>query len=277
MAVHETILSFYAGLDPTLQMLVKAFAFVVVAYIVVGIAKRLLFRAMARTPSIDRTLAAFFRGVLGGIGWIIIVLAFLTGLGVDPVALVGTLAIGGFILAFALKDTLGNLAAGVMLLVYRPFNVGEGVKVKGHEGTVVDLGIALTRLKTWDGLLVSIPNGAILGDSILNYTRNGIRRIEVNVGVDYGDNIDSAVQAALSAASDSRVLTDPAPQVVLTGLGESSVDLQLRAWANVTDFGATKSDLIKQVKLKVEASGCSIPFPQRDLHMIPAAGAGNGG
>ncbi len=270
--LHGELGAVYDGLPGWLQLATRGLIFLVIAYLVVKVAKMMLFRAIARAPSLDRTLESFLRGLVTGIGWVLILVVTLGGLGVDPVALMGTVAIGGFVIGFALKDTLGNFAAGVMLLVYRPFNVGEAVELKSATGTVTELGMAMTRLKTADGRLVTLPNGIIIGESILNFTRNGTRRVEIDVGIGHGDDVDVAVRASLAAAArDVRILAEPAAAVVVTSLGASSVDLQVRAWVAASDFATVTSDLRVAVKRAIEEAGCSIPFPQRDVHLHQAS------
>ncbi len=229
--------------------------------------------ALQREKRIDATLRSFLDTIVDVVGWALVVVFTLGVAGVNVGAMLGGLAIGGFVIGFALKDTLGNLAAGVMLLFYRPFNVGDTITVAGQDGDVVDLGLALTTLKAADGRIITLPNGNVLGGTIINHTRNDKRRADVMVGIGYDDDIGAATRAILAAvASDSRVLSDPAPSVRITGLGASSVDLQVRPWVQTGDFWQTKADLHETVKKAIADAGCSIPYPQTDVHVRQVPG-----
>lgn len=244
-----------------------------VGFLTIRIIIRTLDRSLRRIPRIDETLREFLDRLVDVVAWSLLTVVVLGTAGVNVGALLGGLAIGGFVLGFALKDTLGNLAAGVMLLFYRPFNVGDTITLGSNEGEVTALGMALTTLAAADGRLITVPNGAVLGGAIVNHTRSPVRRADVLVGISYDDDIDAATRAILEAVSaDSRVLADPAPGVRITGLGASSIDLQVRPWVQTGDFWQTKADLNATVKRAVEDAGCTIPFPQRDVHMHQVAG-----
>lgn len=259
-----------AALPGWQRSLFTAAAIILVGYLFMRFGRALVRRGMERNRHIDATLTQFVMAVISSVGWIVIVGAVLVYAGnVDLTAMLGGLAIGGFVIGFALKDTLGNLAAGVMLLFYRPFNLGDTVTISGETGDVVSLGMALTTLKVADGRIVTIPNGNVLGSAITNHTRNPIRRADVLVGISYDDDIDTAVKAVMQAlSSDERVLPEPAPSVRITSLGASSVDLQVRPWVNTPDVWQAKADLHATVKRALESAGCSIPYPQQDVHII---------
>lgn len=268
----------FDSLHPLVQtVVVGVFTFAVV-YVIVKVATTGIAAGMKRSKRMDETLRVFLASVLGILGWIVVVMATLIGFGVSPAAVAGLLAAGAFIIGFALKDTLGNLAAGVVILMNKPYRVGEAVQLKGHDGTVIRLGVAMTELKTWDGRHVAVPNGAVLTDAILNWTRNPTRRLDIRVGVSYEDDLDVAVRAVRAAMEDHpNVLKDPAPFIMIEGLGDSSVDIVARPWVELANIGTGISELHQAVKEAVEAAGCTIPFPQRDIHVVPMAGAANGG
>ncbi len=259
-----------AALPGWQRALLSAAVIVIVGYLFMRFGRALVRAAMVRNKHIDATLTQFVMAVISSVGWIVIIAAVLVySAGVDLTAMLGGLAIGGFVIGFALKDTLGNLAAGVMLLFYRPFNLGDTVTISGETGDVMSLGMALTTLKVADGRIVTLPNGNVLGSSITNHTRHPMRRADVSVGISYDDDIDAAVKAILEAVGqDARVLADPAPSVRIAALGASSVDLMVRPWVNTGDFWQAKADLHATVKRAVEAAGCTIPYPQQDVHII---------
>ena len=268
---HTRLIEAVQGWDPLVQKLAMALVVLVGGYVLMRLAVALITEAVKRNPKVDRTLAHFVKAVLKTGGWLVLGVVVLGVLGVNVAALMGGLAVGGFIVGFALKDTLGNLAAGAMLLFYRPFDIGDTVSIASSEGEVVSLGMSLTVLRAADGRLISIPNGTILDDAIVNHTRAPTRRADVKVGIGYKDDIDAAVRSILKAlADDPRVLRDPEAGVRITSLGESSVDLQVRPWVKTEDYWQAQADFHAVVKRAVEAAGCSIPFPQRDLHVFEA-------
>lgn len=263
------VTEFWNGLPAWTQLLVRLGVVVVIGVLAQWIVRSVLDRSMQRNRHMDDTARLFLVRTAGIVVWIFVAVVILGLLGVDAAALAGGLAVGGFIVGFALKDSLGNLAAGVMLLFYRPFSVGETVTIDGESGDVVALGMALTTIKAADGRIVTLPNGAILGGTIVNHTREPKRRADVLVGIGYDDDIDHAVRAIMEAVkADPRVLDDPAPGVRITDLGDNAVGLQVRPWVRTDDFWQAKADLTGTVKRALDAAGCSIPYPQRDLHIV---------
>ncbi len=193
----------------------------------------------------------------------------LQNLGIDIAPLLAGIGVLGFVVGFALQDTLGNFAAGIMLLMYRPFDVGDFVEVSGREGTVEAMTLVSTTLLTLDNQRLTIPNGKIWGDVIRNVTANPQRRINEAVGIGYGDDVDRATAVALEELNGiDAVHAEPAAQVLLTSLGDSSVNLSLRAWVDTGDYFATCCELRRRIKMRFDAEGISIPFPQRDVHLF---------
>jgi small conductance mechanosensitive channel len=270
MAWYNDAMQWIDTLPPLGQRLVLMAVTLLVGYVIILILQRYSERALERSKRIDTTLRGFLVRLLTIAAVTVLVVVLLAQAGVNLTALLGGLAIGGFVVGFALKDALGNLAAGVMLLFYRPFSIDDTVSIAGNDGQVLALGMALTVLKAADGRLITIPNGKVLGGAVINHTREPIRRADVLVGIHYDDDIDTAVRAIIAALQeDPRVLAEPAPDVRITGLGDSSVDLQVRPWVNTVDFWKAKAELNGTVKRAIEAAGCTIPFPQRDVHMYP--------
>jgi small conductance mechanosensitive channel len=168
----------------------------------------------------------------------------------------------------ALQGTLANFSAGVMLLVFRPFRVGDFVECAGTAGSVKEIGVFSTLLATPDNVAIVVPNAGIFGAVIKNYSANDTRRNDLVIGISYDDDIAKAVavmQQVLSA--DERVLRDPEPVVAVAELGDSSVNLVVRPWCSSDDYWALRFDLTRRLKEALEESGCSIPYPQRDVHL----------
>ncbi len=262
----------WTGLPEWIQTAVQIALLLLVGVFFRAVGHGLLRRALRKSKHIDATTRGFLLRTISFAVWLAVIFVALGLLGVDTVALAGGLAVGGFIVGFALKDSLGNLAAGIMLLLYRPFNVGDNVTLDGEQGDVRSLGMALTTIKAGDGRIVTIPNGKVLGGTITNHTREPIRRADVLVGIGYDDDIDTAVRAIMDAvAADERVLEDPAPSVRIRDLGDSAVGLQVRPWVNTEDFWKARADMHGIVKRALERAGCSIPYPQQDIHIITGA------
>lgn len=180
----------------------------------------------------------------------------------------GLSAVIGLILGFGLQDTVSNLAAGVWIAASRPFTRGDLVEMAGFKGVVSDVGILSTILDRPDGEVVFIPNKMVWGAPLVNYTRKPLRRISFTVGVAYGTDLDKAVRVALDAVSRVKdVLDSPPPQVVVTGLADSSINLSIRAWVKKEDYGAVRPELVKAVYNSYNEAGIEIPYPQLDVHI----------
>lgn len=219
-----------------------------------------------RRAAIDATLSGFLRNLIYGVLVAILVVIALTRAGVPSAPLVAALGAGGLAIGLALQGSLSNLAWGVLLVVFRPFRVGDFVMVAGVEGTVNNLNLMHTQLLMPDGREAILPNGKIGSDAIINYNRRGRRRFELKVGIGYKDDIGAAMAEVTQLfEADPRILDDPAPGVWTVGLGDNSVDLVVRAWTSTGDFWATQTDLLRTIKERFDAAGISIPFPQREL------------
>lgn len=218
--------------------------------------------------NVEDILRSFLRNIAFAGLMVVVIIAALQKLGVPITSLMAVLGAAGLAIGLALKDSLSNIASGVMLIMLRPFKAGDSVKVAGVEGVVEQVRIFTSTLTTYQNEVIVLPNSEITKSAIINLTRKPVRRIDISVGIDYGGRIDQArdVLLALSAAHP-KVLKTPASMVLVTGLGESSVDLSLRAWVKTADFIQTRSDLTEAVHTRFAEAGISIPFPQRDLHV----------
>jgi len=257
------------------ELLTSHWSYPLLAAIVVGIIgwyiAGFLQKMVIKTPRIDATLSPVISSVARYATLGVTILVILSLLGIDTTNLVAMLGVAGLAIGLALKDTLQNIASGIVLLVLRPFRVGDFIECGSINGTVQAIYIFATELLTADGIKVVIPNSSLWGGAIKNFTINGKRRMEIRIGIAYDDDPLVGLKMLNDlATSDARVLTDPAPQIMVTGYGESSIDLMMRCWTITDDFWATHWDLQKQVKPAFDEAGLSIPFPQRDLHIIPA-------
>ena len=192
----------------------------------------------------------------------------LQNLGIDIAPLLAGIGVLGFVVGFALQDTLGNFAAGIMLLMYRPYDVGDFVEVAGREGSVNAMTLVSTTLMTPDNQRLTIPNGSIWGGVIRNVTANPTRRLNETVGIGYGDDIDKAKEIALEVLGKiESIHGDPAPGVHVTGLGDSAVNLSLRGWVDTSEYFGTCCEVRHRIKVAYDEAGISIPYPQQDVHM----------
>ncbi len=202
----------------------------------------------------------------------LVVVAVLQLFGIETTSLVAMIGAAGLTIGLALQGTLSSFAAGVMLLIFRPFKVGDYVEVSGSSGTVSEIDLFTTTLNTSQNLQVLIPNAAVYGKTITNYSANETRRVDVNVGIGYEDDIGTAMRVIEEITTgDPRVLSEPATAILVSELADSSVNLTVRAWCQRADYGALRSDLLRRLKEKLEAGGCSIPFPQQDVHIVSTA------
>jgi small conductance mechanosensitive channel len=228
-------------------------------------------RALQRAK-VDVTLSGFLRRVIYGVLVAVLIVMALTTAGVSPAPLVAALGTAGLAIGLSLQGSLSNLAWGVLLIVFRPFRVGDYVTAGGLEGTVEGINLMHTLIVLPDNREAIVPNGKVGSDAILNFNRRGTRRFELNVGIAYKDDIGAAMaEIKRLFDADPRILKDPAPGVWTGGLGESSVDLIVRGWVHSADFWTTKTDLLRAIKEHYDQAGISMPFPQRELTVVNGA------
>jgi len=246
---------------------------------VARIVRRLAHRAFGRVPNLSKLLQAFLVGVVYWLVMSIGLMVVLSALGVDISPVFALIGGASFILAFALQDTLGNLAAGLMIMLNRPFDEGDFVDVGGVAGTVKSVSVASTTVTTPDNQVIIIPNKNVWGNVITNVTTSPTRRVDLTFGIGYGDSIEDAQKVFETVVkAHPLVLKDPAPVIRVHALGASSVDFIVRPWVRGGDYWTVYWDLTRQVKEALDAAGISIPFPQQDVHMyqMPAPQTGDG-
>ena len=225
-----------------------------------------------RRVRFDETLTRFITKL---VRWGILCFVAMSGLsffGISMTSFAAVIGAAGLAIGLAFQGTLSNFAAGAMLLVFRPFKVGDAVNVAGNLGKVYEIELFSTAIDTFDNRRIIVPNSEIYGAVIENITHHQARRIEVAVGTSYAADID-ATRAVLEQAIDSvaQCVSDPAPAVVLTGLGASSVDWSVRAWARNSDYGDAKQALIRAVKMQLDRAEIEIPYPHMDVQLNPMA------
>ncbi len=244
-----------------------------IAWMVSAWARRVTQRGLTRA-GVDETLTKFFGNVARYVVLVAAVLMALSVFGIETTSFAAVLAAAGFAVGMALQGTLGNFSAGVMLLTFRPFKVGDIVSVGGVTGKVNEIELFTTTLDTPDNRRFIVPNGTVFGSTIENLTYHPVRRIDVAVGTDYGADLARVRTVLEGVAAQQNAVDDQEPQVILLGLGDSSIDWQVRAWADTDDYWAAFDALTHAVKDALDAEGIGIPFPQRDVHIDGVIGGG---
>ena len=241
--------------------------FVLGRWLAIGI-NRLVKRLMKKA-NIDDILISFIGNMLYFALLVVVVIAALDQLGVNTSSVLAVFAAAGLAVGLALKDSLSNFAAGVMLVLFKPFKAGDYIEAAGTGGVVEKLRIFNTVMRTGDNREITVPNSQIYASTIVNFSARATRRIDLIFGIGYGDDIRQAKNLIEEAmAEDERILKDPEPDVLLMELADSSVNIAVRPWVNAADYWVVRGDLMERVKAKFDTNGISIPFPQRDVHLL---------
>jgi len=228
--------------------------------------KKLLERA-----EMDVTLVNFLSNVVFAVLMVAVILAALDTVGIPVTSLMAIVGAAGLAVGLALKDSLGNFAAGVMLVLFRPFRKGDFVEAGGVAGTVDEVRIFSTVLVTPDNKQITIPNGQIGAGSITNYSAKDQRRVDLVFGVSYDDDLKVAAEVLQKVCADNpKVLDTPETKIFINNLGDSSVDFVVRPWVKSEDYWTVFAEVLESAKTELEAAGCSIPYPQRDVHLHQA-------
>lgn len=244
-----------------------AIAIFVIGKIIARMISNLIKKGMRRGGT-DEMLVGFIGNISYAVLLVAVVLAAIDSLGVNIVSLMAILGAAGLAVGLALKDSLGNFAAGVMIIIFRPFKIGDYVDAGGAAGTVDEIGLFATMMHTPDNKRIIVPNGSIINGNITNVSALPTRRVDLVFGISYDDNIAQARDIIVKILeADERILADPAPTVTVGELGDSSVNLNVRPWVNAADYWGLYWDLLETVKVKFDEAGISIPYPQQDVYM----------
>jgi small conductance mechanosensitive channel len=217
---------------------------------------------------VDKTLAKFAKNLSNMVLLIFVLIAAMARLGVETAQFAIVLGAAGLAIGLALQGSLSNFASGFLMIIFRPFKVGDFIEAAGVKGTVIEIQLFNTIINTPDNIRAIIPNAQITGGNVLNYTTNGTRRVDLVIGVSYEDDLKKAktiIEGVL--AQDERVLQDPKPNVAVFELGDSSVNFVVRPWVKSQDYWDAYFDITSKVKLALDENGISIPYPQRDVHL----------
>ena len=220
---------------------------------------------------VDETLTHFLHNVIYAALLIAVIIAAVDQVGVNTTSFLAILGAAGLAVGLALQSSLSNFSSGVMLILFRPFKAGDFIEAGGTLGTVEQINVFNTVMKTGDNREIIVPNAQIFGGTITNFSAKATRRIDLIIGIGYDDKIVKAKQIIEDIlGADERVLKEPAPVILVMDLGASSVDLAVRPWVRKDDYWTTRSDLLENIKTGLEDGGCGIPYPQQDVHLFKA-------
>ena len=254
------------GLDFAMN-LVFALVILLVGWLAIKLISLAVRKALMRGRAKGRLLADFVCSVVTKACWAVLLVMVLGRLGVNVTPLIAGLGVTGFILGFAFQESLGNLASGMMIALNEPFKVGDFVDAAGHSGVILEVNMMATVMKTGDNKRIVIPNKSVWGGPIVNYNTLGLRRVDLQVGVDYGEDVSHAVDVIREAVAHvPGVLQDPAPTVAVASLNDSAVQINVRPWVKSADYWPVAAATLTEVKSALEKAGVKIPFPQIEVH-----------
>ena len=247
--------------------IVMAIAIYIIGKFIVSILVNVFGKVLARSKY-DEMLIDFIKAIVNSILMLFVIIASLDKLGVNTSSMVAIFGAAGLAIGLSLQGSLQNFAAGVMLLVFRPFKAGDFIDAGGEMGTIMSISIFTTIMTTPDNNQIIVPNGKIYGGNITNFSANVTRRVDMVVGISYDSDLKKAKEILNEmVAADERILKDPAPAVAVSELAESSVNFVVRPWVKSADYWDVKFDFTEAVKLRFDSEGISIPFPQMDVHV----------
>ncbi|MCP3674301.1 MAG: mechanosensitive ion channel [Gammaproteobacteria bacterium] len=227
-----------------------------------------VFDAVFEKANLETVLSNFLRSIIGSLLTAFLAIATLEQLGVPTTSLVAIFGAAGLAIGLSMQDLLKNFAAGVLIIINRPFKAGDFIETAGVSGVVEKVAVFSTIIRTGDNREIIVPNGNIYGGVIVNYSARDTRRIDMVIGIGYDDNIKKAKEILTSILeAEERILKDPAFGIVLSELADNSVNFNVRPWVNSGDYWAVHSDLLETIKLTFDAQGISIPYPQQDIHI----------
>jgi len=270
--MQETLDKLYVYLLTYGISLVAAIAIFIIGKWIARLVSRIIEKMMLK-GKVEKTLASFVKNIVYALLLVFVVIAALNKLGVQTTSFIAIIGAAGLAIGLALQGSLANFAAGVMLIIFKPFKVGDFIAAAGTMGTVVEIQIFNTVLDHFDGRRVVVPNSKLTGDNISNFSDIQKRRVDLVFGISYSDNMKKAKEVLEGIVkSDSRVLKDPAPTVAVSELGDNSVNIVCRPYVRPGDYWAVYFDTLEKGKEELEKNGITIPFPQRDIHVYQEKG-----
>jgi len=267
MTTEQAMELLYQAKDWGVRVVLALITFWIGVKVINFVAKRV--DKLLQVRDIDPSLRGFLKTLFNAILKVALAISVITQLGVETTSFVAVFASAGLAVGMALQGSLGNFAGGVLILLFRPFKVGDYIEAQGFAGTVKEIQIFCTVLNTVDNKRIILPNGPLAGGSIINYSAESFRRVDMIFGIGYGDDIKLAKETIKQlVTADERVLKDKDITIVVGNLGDSSVDIYARAFVNTPDYWGFYWDMQEKVKLTFDEKDISIPFPQRDVHLF---------
>ena len=225
-------------------------------------------KQMSTLQRVDKTLAPILASIIRYAGFILTLVVALGQFGVQTTSIIAVLGAAGLAIGLALQGTLSNVASGIMLLLLRPFSVGDWIETNGISGTVREIGLFATQIDTFDNIYITVPNSSIWSATIINNSRHQIRRMDLDIGIGYTSDLNEVEKALLTLTKDKRILSDPEPQFLVVDYADSAILVRLRLYAQYEDFFALNWDLKRKLKPLLDAHKIEIPFPQRVVHHL---------
>jgi len=269
----------WAGLWEEIQTVGVSFGIKLVAAIVIFYVGRIVakmvtngVRKLMVAQDVDKILESFVGNLVYSLLMIFVIIAAINQLGVQTTSLIAIMGAAGLAIGLALQGSLANFASGVLIVMFRPYKVGDFVEAAGISGSVLQVQILTTILKTGDNKQIIVPNGQIMGSIITNYSANDTRRVDLTIGIGYDDDIDKArdtMQELIDA--DERILKDPASLIAVSELADSSVNFVVRVWVKSGDYWGVNFDMTEAIKKRFDKEGISFPYPQQDVHIHQAS------
>ena len=225
-------------------------------------------KQMSTLQRVDKTLAPILASIIRYAGFILTLVVALGQFGVQTTSIIAVLGAAGLAIGLALQGTLSNVASGIMLLLLRPFSVGDWIETNSISGTVREIGLFATQIDTFDNIYITVPNSSIWSATIINNSRHQIRRMDLDIGIGYNSDLNEVEKALITLTEDKRILSDPKPQFLVVDYADSAILVRLRLYAQYEDFFALNWDLKRRLKPLLDAHNIEIPFPQRVVHYL---------
>ena len=241
---------------------------IIIGFWLSGKASAMVRRQMSTLPRVDKTLAPILASTIRYAGFILTLVIALGQFGVQTTSIIAVLGAAGLAIGLALQGTLSNVASGIMLLLLRPFSVGDWIETNSISGTVQEIGLFATQIDTFDNIYISVPNSSIWSAIIVNNSRHPVRRMDVDIAIGYDSDLDKVEKALMMLTEDQRVLPNPQPQFLVVDYAESAIVVRLRLYARFEDFFALNWELKRRLKPILDAHNIEIPFPQRVVHHL---------
>ena len=236
---------------------------IIIGFWLSGKASGMLRKRMSTLPRADKTLIPILASIIRYAGFILTLVVALGQFGVQTTSIIAVLGAAGLAIGLALQGTLSNVASGIMLLLLRPFSVGDWIETNGISGTVQEIGLFSTQIDTFENIFISVPNSSIWSSTIVNNSRHSVRRMDIDIGIGYDSDLEKVEQALLSLTADERVLADPEPVFLVVDYADSAIVVRLRLYARYVDFFALNWDIKRRLKPLLDEHQIEIPFPQR--------------